>query len=44
MNNVRLLLWFSLLFVLWLNIDAWMQDRQAAARANPPPAVAQPAE
>ena len=43
MNNVRLLLWFSLLFVLWLNIDAWMQDRQAAARANPPPAVAQPA-
>ena len=44
MNNVRLLLWFSLLFVAWLNVDAWMQDREAAARqaqaaAPPPPAA-----
>jgi YidC/Oxa1 family membrane protein insertase len=43
MNNVRLLLWFSLLFVVWLNVDAWMQGREAAARdaaAAAPPAAA----
>jgi YidC/Oxa1 family membrane protein insertase len=41
MNNVRLLLWFALLFVAWLNVDAWMKDREAAARAAaPPPAAA----
>jgi YidC/Oxa1 family membrane protein insertase len=42
MNNVRLLLWFGLLFAVWLNVDAWMQDRDAAARAaaTAAPAVA----
>lgn len=45
MNNVRLLLWFGLLFVVWLNIDAWMQGREAAARAavaEAPPAAQAP--
>jgi hypothetical protein len=41
MNNVRLLLWFSLLFVVWLNVDAWMQD-YATLRRHPPPLPARP--
>jgi YidC/Oxa1 family membrane protein insertase len=40
MNNVRMLLWFALLFVVWLNVDAWMKDREAAARAAAPVATA----
>ncbi len=43
MNNVRLLLWFGLLFVAWLNVDAWMKDREAEARAVAPQPAAAPA-
>ncbi|MBM5810871.1 MAG: membrane protein insertase YidC [Gammaproteobacteria bacterium] len=40
MDNVRIMLWLALLFVVWLNVDAWMKDR---APAEPPPAAASPA-
>ena len=26
MDNQRIFLWLALLFVLWLNVDAWMKD------------------
>jgi len=37
MKNPRLLLWGGLLFVLWLNFNAWMKDSPPA----PPPASAE---
>jgi YidC/Oxa1 family membrane protein insertase len=36
MDNLRIFLWLGLLFVLWLNVDAWMKDRAPV----PVPAVA----
>jgi YidC/Oxa1 family membrane protein insertase len=33
MDNPRLLLWLGLLFVLWLNVDAWMKDYARPATA-----------
>ena len=45
MDNLRIFLWLGLLFLLWLNVDAWMKD-QASVPVPPPAAttgaVAQP--
>jgi len=38
MDNQRIFLWLALLFVLWLNVDAWMKDYGTAA--SPPAATA----
>ena len=32
--NPRILLWMALLFLAWLNFDAWMKDYGPAARAS----------
>ena len=52
MQNPRIFLWLGLLFVLWLNVDAWMKDYTGAPAptAGPttpldgPPATAVPAD
>jgi YidC/Oxa1 family membrane protein insertase len=33
MNNMRIFLWAAFAFIVWLNIDAWMQDRTVPATA-----------
>ncbi|TAK54750.1 MAG: membrane protein insertase YidC [Gammaproteobacteria bacterium] len=40
MDNLRIFLWLGLLFVLWLNVDAWMKDR--APESVPGAAVTAP--
>lgn len=39
MQNQRIFIWLGLLFVLWLNVDAWMKDYAAAPVATPAPAA-----
>jgi YidC/Oxa1 family membrane protein insertase len=42
--NPRMLLWVGLLFLAWLNFDAWMKDYgQAATPGGPLPAASTPA-
>jgi YidC/Oxa1 family membrane protein insertase len=41
--NPRLLLWMGLVFLAWLNFDAWMKDYGRAAPEPQPPAAAAPA-
>ena len=43
MDNQRIFLWLALLFVLWLNVDAWMKDYGTPGSSPPAPATT-PAE
>jgi YidC/Oxa1 family membrane protein insertase len=38
MGNLRIFLWMALLFLVWLNVDAWMKDY--GAKPAPAPAAA----
>ena len=42
MDNQRIFIWLGLLFVLWLNVDAWMKD-YGAGSAPAPTQTSQPA-
>ena len=33
MDNPRVFLWLALLFLMWLNFDAWMKDYGVAGAA-----------
>jgi len=41
MDNQRIFLWLALLFVLWLNVDAWMKDYGTSA-SSPAATVTSP--
>jgi len=43
MDNQRIFLWLALLFVLWLNVDAWMKDYGTPGSSSPATATS-PAE
>lgn len=38
MPNQRVFLWLALLFLVWLNVDAWLKDRAPEQAAAPPAA------
>lgn len=39
MNNPRMFLWLALLFLVWLNISAWIKDYGPVLPFSPPPAA-----
>ncbi len=41
MDNQRIFLWLALLFVLWLNVDAWMKDYGTPSASAPTPTTVQ---
>ena len=41
MPNQRIFLWLAFLFLVWLNVDAWMKDYGSAAQPAAAPATTQ---